>query len=377
LQQEEQEEEDEATKNPEVEEIPSADTTEEEEEEEEADKKNAKAKNDISTRSGVIAPQARECATKESPDKVAFECRSVTQNVDGEVKDKLKFKVGASKGDFLKITVEYDTKWETTANDTEVTETQSKTQYTLVYDRLIEYRKVGSAEDQHYEWGVDEVVAEWPMNNWDELSAVQSNGDLLTFSATVGVATFDFTIAQTDSEDLTTNKMKIDFLLENYPWAETGDTFVALISHIETERKTKTETAGPGSDQVSDVLIDFEDAVETVGFIPFGEYTWASTAEATVSTPDFEDLNGTDVMMARSGNFSDAVTTTISVVASTSTSTTTEGGQEIAFSFVGAGQGADRIFWDPEAGIGYASSAARIVGSLVLLVCSMGIALIL
>jgi len=221
------------------------------------------------------------------------------------------------------------------------------------------------------------------MDNWDELSAVQSNGNLLTFSATVGVATFNFTIAQADSADISTNKMKIDFLLENYPWAETGDTFVALVSHIETERKTETKTEGPGSDRVSDVLIDFEDAVDTVGFIPFGEYTWASTAEATVTTAGFDDLNGTDVTVARSDNFTNSQTATISVVASTSNSTKSDSGnstfQEIAFSFVGAGQGADRIFWDPEAGIGYATSGAStsFVGSLVLIACTMGLSFIM
>lgn len=229
---------------------------------------------------------------------------------------------------------------------------------------------------------MNEVAAEWPMDKWDELSAVQSNGSLLTFSATVGVATFNFTIAQTDSADSSTNKMKIDFLLENYPWNETGDTSIALVSHIETERKTKTETEG-GSDLVSDVLIDFADAVDSVGFVPFGEYTWASTAEATVATAAFDDLNGTDVMIARSGNLTNGrETTTISVVASTSNSTGGGSGdstfQEIAFSFVGAGKGADRIFWDPEAGIGYASSATGMVGSLVLVACSvLGLSLVM
>ena len=290
--------------------------------------------------------------------------------------------------------------------------TDIRTKYTLIYDRLIEYRKNGTASDGHYEWGIDEIVAEYPMDKWDELTAVQTNGDLLTFSATVGMATFNFTISQSDATDISTNKMKIDFLLENYPWAESGDTYIALVSHVETERKTRTGREGPESDRVSDILIDFDDAAQTIGFVPFGEYTWASTAEATVTTPAVGDLNGTGVMVERSanntgfnatgnstasgtsgnftsagtaGNYTNTRTATISVVASSSNRTDPGPGprpndntfQEIAFSFVGAGKGADRIFWDPEAGIGYSSSAARMVGSLVLLASSVIAALLL
>lgn len=408
------------------EEIPSADTEPAAKEE-----KAPKTVKGVNTRSGVIGPEARECTTKQSRDKVEFKCKSVTDDGTSQFKDTLHFKVGASKGDHLKITVEYDSKWETLpsseteplpaeepeplpSNETEpssgralqtenATDSEIRTKYTLVYDRLIEYRKNGTASDQHFEWGVDEIVAEYPMDKWDELTAVETNGDLLTFSATVGMATFNFTITQTDTTDITTNKMKIDFLLENYPWAESGDTYIALVSHIETERKTKTGRDGPASDRVSDVLIDFEEAAQTFGFVPFGEYTWASTAEATVSTTAAGDLNGTEIMMERSanasstnstgnftsagtiGNFTSSRTATISVVASSSNRTDEGPGarpdntnfQEIAFSFVGAGKGAERIFWDPEAGIGYTSSATRIVGSLVLLASSLVVSLLL
>ncbi len=312
--------------------------------------------------------------TGQDSDKVEFECRSVTENAGSEIEDKLKFRVEANRGDFLKIKVEYETELEATETDTE---TETETQYTLVYDRLIEYRKGGDADDDHYEWGVDEIVAELSLDSWDELTALETNGDLITFSATTGIATFTFTIAQTDSEDITTNKMKIDFLLENYPWDASGDTFVALVSHIESERKTETETEGPGADRVTDVMIDFEDAVDTIGFVPFGQYTWATSAEATFNVVDMDDANATDVMISRSANVTRSETATISVIASTSPTTQssidTSTYQEIAFSFVGAGQGADRIFWDPETGVGYTSSASRYVGTLCLSVLFMGV----
>lgn len=270
-------------------------------------------------------------------------------------------------------------------------ESEVETQYTLVYDRIIEYRKASSSSttttggDDHYEWGVDQVVAEWKMDTWDNLSALATDGNLLTFSASDGVATFTFTIAQSDSMDLTTNKMKIDFLLENYPWDASGDTFVALISHIETERKTKID-GEDGSDSVSEVLIDFQEAVDTAGFIPFGDYTWETTAEATVFSTSggaIEDvvINGTtdttgEVIaverMADGDNTTNTtgtvlktsgdITTTVSVIASSAPANPDLDYTEIAFSFVGAAQGADRIYWDPEAGVGYGSSAARVAG---------------
>jgi len=341
-----------------------------------------------SQRSGFVAPRARQCNTQQSDDEVEFECKSITTDSMSDIEDELKFKVRATRGDYLKITVKYETEVETAQSETE-----TETQYTVVYDRLIEYRKAGTAQDDHYEWDVDEVVAEWPLNDWDPLSTIQTTPDNRTiFSATTstGMVTFTFTIAQSDSDDLATNKMKIDFLLENYPWDASGNTYIALVSRIETEREIETET-DDGEDEVSDVLINFKDAVDTIGFVPFGEYSWATTAEATSFTANntggmMLDTTGnaTNVMIERSATITNGQnqTATISVVASKSSSTVGTSAdstlEEIAFSFVGAGQGANRIFWDPEAGVGYASSASKkIVGSFLLMLSSISMGLML
>ena len=86
----------------------------------------------------------------------------------------------------------------------------------------------------------------------------------------------------------------------------------------------------------------------TIGFTPFGLYTWARTAEATINRLNTHDSNTTDVVSEGSQNASCTQTTTISVIASTPTKidmlSSNSAFQEIAFSFVGAGQGADRIF---------------------------------
>ena len=277
-----------------------------------------------------------------------------------DFEDELKFGIRATRGEYLTILVEYEPTVEMTHSESNDTETQ----FTLVYDRLLEYRKIGSTVDNHYEWGIDEVVAEWPLNDWDELSAVPSTDNLIIYSAKTSMATFMFTIAQTDLNDITTNKMKIDFLLENYPWDASGNTYVALVSRIETQCEMETYMED-GRDKVSDVMINFKDAVETIGFVPFGEYTWATTAEATTLSNAMDSLNGTDLTVERGVDVGENQTTTIPVIASipsTTKSGTTDNAnsssKEIAFSFVGAGQGANRIYWDPEAGIGYTSSSS-------------------
>jgi hypothetical protein len=196
------------------------------------------------------------------------------------------------------------------------------------------------------------------MNTWSDFTPIVQDGNLMTFSASTlnDLATFTFTIAQADRGAITANKMKIDFLLENYPWAASGDTFVALICSVETERQVEIETEeedGPASRQAMDVIIDFEDTVSTIGFIPFGEYTWAETAEATPG-----DNNTTSTMSSE----------TIAVIGTTPVNVAY---REIAFSFVGAGQGASRIYWDPEAGIGYSSAEAQSSG--VSLRCFWGV----
>ena len=289
----------------------------------------------------------------------------MASSTDGvsKIEDEIKFKVGATKGDFLKIKVEYETEVEDLATDAEE---EIETQYTIVYDRILEYRNSHDGNDENYEW--DEVVNEWPLNMWDTLSELETDGDLLKFSASDGIATFSFTIAQTDSMDLTTNKMKIDFLLENYPWDASGDTFVALVSHIETERTTELDRGyGGGEDEVTEAVIDFQEAVDTIGFIPFGDYSWEKTAEATTFGTSEIVVNGTDNFDGLVG-LSD-VTETIAVIASSAPTTDNSKYTEIAFSFVGAAQGADRIYWDPEAGVGYgygssadSAAASRLVG---------------
>jgi hypothetical protein len=302
-------------------------------------------------------------------DEAEFECKAKTTTAEGEIEDKIKFTVKAKKEKSLKIKIEYETEIET-----EDMESETETQYTVVFDRLLEYRKADTSfavsrsnnpdldtqpdrTHQEFTWGEDEVVAEWFMEEWSDFSPLETDGKMMKFSAsTLGdLVTFTFTIHESgDGTDITANSMKIDFMLEGYPWAASGDTYVALICHIETRFEVDIESDDDDEDQSMDVLISFDDAVETVGFTPFGQYTWADYAEvrtlADDNTADIGDGNNTRYL---------SESATIPVVATTSPRASSEADpsitfNEIAFSFIGAGRGASQIYWDPEAGIGYA-----------------------
>lgn len=292
--------------------------------------------------------------------EVEFECKTKEDDGEKEIKDKIKFKVEAKKSEVLKVKVGYKSKIET-----DTAETETETEYTVIFDRMVEYRKVAGATVENYEWEEDEVVTVWPLNDWKVLSPVATDGNLLTFSATTEdeIVEFTFTIAQADVGAITSNKMKIDFLLTDYPWA-VSDSYIALICHVETEQEIEIETED-GDDEAMDVVISFDDAVNTIGYSPFGEYTWADTAE--VQSVVDENVTAVDVAISRNadGTPVQLQNTTISVVASTSPVTMDEG-SEIAFSFIGAGQGASSIYWDPEAGVGYGSSAFKACGTTAL-----------
>jgi hypothetical protein len=263
------------------------------------------------------------------------------------INDKLKFKVRPDGGGLVvKVSLEQET-------ESETMETEVETGFAVRFDKLYEYRKqttsgimTRSASDDAYQFGTDEIVQEWDLDEWTDISGVTTDGDLLKFSATaLGIAKFGFTIAQSDSADISANRMKIDFTLDGYNWTS-DDTFLALISHIETENDVKVkdeneENEGEDADMAqtaTEANIDFSKVSNLMGYSAFGTYSWVPTAEATTST------NTTD------GRFLE-VTETVNVVATTAAEDVGMAKQNIAFSFLT--RGANKIYWDPEAGVGY------------------------
>jgi hypothetical protein len=294
-------------------------------------------------------------------DKVEFECKAKEKDEESEIKDKIKFQVKISKGEGLAVKVQYEQEIET-----QETETETETQYDVKFDRVIEYRKAdvafsdtGSSDaDMAYEWDRDTIVQEWPLDNWQNFSAIDDQGSLSRFSVASqdNIATFIFTIARDDSGNITANKMKIDFELTDFPWTA-DDTFVALLCTVESGREVKVELTDDSDNEgapsiitsrkAKDVKISFADVVDTINFTPLGEFEWADTAEVI-------------------GTSADVTTTDSSTIQVVATSPASESSDAIAFSFVGsvAHRAAD-IYWDPSVGVAYEAGSGAVTFSLI------------
>lgn len=294
-------------------------------------------------------------------DEVEFSCKAKNDNEEdgSKIKDEIEFKVKTeSRG--LKVKVEYEQEIKT-----ENSETESETQYEIIFNRLVEYRKANNdSASEAYAWGVDDVVQDVSLLTWGTFSDVMDDedGTVSTFSVSTpdNVASFAFHVSRAgDGAAVTANKMKIDFRLTAFQWAQ-SDTYVALICDIKSKKKVEVDYEGDDEEdddtgkkprKAKDVRISFDDAVDgTNGFIPFGQYTWDDVATVI-------DANSTDT-----GSSENA---TIQVIATSplESSTTSE---SIAFSFVGdAAHSAADIYWDPEAGIQYKSGAAQLALSSI------------
>ena len=309
------------------------------------------------------------------------------------MKDEITFKIKYDKDDGLTVKVEYESEIET-----EETETESETQYVVRFDKFIEYAKsASSGSSDAYDWENDSVIKEVPLVG-DGLNfafgELMDDGNTATFTVTtvdetgtmgLGAAEFTFTISRGGNDQaLTANKMKIDFELMNYEWMQ-DDTFIALLTSIETEREIDVDHEGKKGKKDDNTVagdgltVSFNDVMGDTDMPVFGEFTWA--ADATVRTMT-NTTNGTEpVAMSRSGaglENLDATTpaTTIQVVATSPRAvegsryldgTKTKGEEKIAFSFIGnAVHLATDIYWDPEAGVGYESGAATPISMMVM-----------
>jgi hypothetical protein len=222
------------------------------------------------------------------------------------------------------------------------------------------------------------IVQEFSLLSLGSFSDIvdDKEGVVSTFSISTpdNVATFTFHVSRADDgAGFSANKMKIDFELKSFPWAQ-SDTYVALICNVESKKKVEIEydeenddvearpTDGETSKKTKDVIISFQEAIEGTGITPFGEYTWDDSA--MVIDPNATDVNATDTTASEN--------VTISVVATSPLDTTSN---SIAFSFIGdAAKSADDIFWDPETGINYASGSVQTalssIGIIVGAVCT-------
>jgi hypothetical protein len=134
-----------------------------------------------------------------------------------------------------------------------------------------------------------------------------------------------------------------------------------------SQRQVSVTTGSDGSQTTpQDVAIKFDDILDTSETGVFGAYTWASDAVAVdgsntnvnTTTPTKDDV---PVFSGTSSNTtvlpSGAVK--LQVVATSPAVATMPGAEQVAFSFIGEGaKSSPDIYWDPEAGVDYATSSA-------------------
>ncbi len=252
-------------------------------------------------------------------------------------------------------------------------ETEAGTEYEVIFDRIIEYRKAASADstERAYDWDSDDIIQTVSLSDWETFSDVMDDAagvvSYFSVSSPDGHVNFNFAVSRADQgEQITANKMKIDFRLVDFPWLH-NDTYVALLSTVESKREVQVdyddeidEMSPPASRTARDVIISFKEAQDVIGVTPFGEYTWEQTAEVIAPV-----VSNETTAIQRLGIEQVGIPTSISVVATSPTyiENTENSQQRIAFSFVGdAAISASNIYWDPEAGIGYFESASAAAG---------------
>jgi hypothetical protein len=309
--------------------------------------------------------------------------------------------------------------------------------YEISYDRIIEYAKkkesrfgfgnnndnnndsssssTAAIQDMAYEFGRDEVIQTIELSSWSDISQVTLNSGAMYYSAATedGMAKFNFFMNQAHAgdDDITSNKLKIDFWLENFPWKRTSDSYVALLSTVNSQQaigykvadrgvqgiptmeaaatsgsdvtQSDGQASGPGSKKsksAKNVNIVFhentkdnedvaaadtttETANESSGIeLPVGEYTWATIATTYKAPSTNTDVAVSSLQSSEQTDSSNsAATNTLSVIA-TSPSNGRDDNLFVAFSFIGSDNNDNTqlqtIYWDPETGIGYTSSEA-------------------
>ena len=306
-----------------------------------------------------------------------FACKAESE--DGNkyfLQDEIDFqiKVGC-KG--VEVTVEYKQDIETSDMEQE-----TETQFEILFDRIIEYRTGGTpGSSQAYDCQEDTVIKTLYLLEWNDFSAVITDGNGVVshfhVSTPQGVATFNFTISRSDyDENMTANKMKIDFWLSDLSWKESEDTYVALICKVESERDVELDYDGDAHNSETvmpqNAVVPFQEAINAAGFVPFGEFTWQGTVQAKTSV-----TNGT-VTIAEVERATEIVST-IQVIASSppipgNRLPGDKSSEYIAFSFIGdAARSATEIYWDPEAGVGYGAGTSGVacMSSSLIVVCGI------
>lgn len=355
---------------------------------------------------------------------MSLECKSKTEDDTTKIKDEIDFEV-ATTGRGLMVAVKYEQEIEVdleednsdgemdqeddSTNDEDVTnekktedeeegekegkeegeerklqeaEQETENRFEVYFDSIVEYVKTdaSSGKGEAYDWENDQIVQEMDLSTWSDITPVSVNGETATFQVSdpENKVTFSFTINEAaQGAQLSANKMKIDFKLSSFPWIR-EDSYVALLSTVETEQEVKTDYDGKkdaeseaGMMAANDIFIAFSNDPVASDVNPIGEYSWVETAEVQPKVAETDVIISPQALDEKDGNEVTSniapVSEVIKVIATSpiaeNVGRRVEGKttQSIAFSFVGdvAHQAAD-IFWDPTAGVKYAESSSAL-----------------
>lgn len=281
-------------------------------------------------------PSRRACHANARSNMVSFACQSTNST---EIQDEIDFMVH-HQDDGLCISVGY----KQNVNDTNAT---TNANFDVCVDSLIEYRKSNvttvnatEGDDEAYDWENDQVLQTMNLSDWDSFSdIVTDDKNVSSFSASTMDDLVTLTFAMSPSEArhrLTPNNIKLDVRILNFPW-QLNDSYVALLSRVQSKRAfATTDRRSTKAKKPKNITVSFADVTETARYSMLGEFTWADNALVTFDTVENE---------------------TIPVVATSPPEQAYNGSHPIAFSFVGdSAHSASDILWDPEVGVGYASS---------------------
>lgn len=369
----------------------------------------------------ILGPQSRSCKVSEKSDEVSVSCRSgdggskvkkgsqdsrnsrdnsrsssssydedwvQEEDLEGrgitispeDIEDEIKYKVKTT-DEGIRVEIEYEQEVKT-----EDLETETETKFKLLFESLVEYVKSDGSEtevddedenSQAFDWDKDEIIQIVPLSSWDAIPGIvnDSEGVVSYFTASttsrrnVGSVAFNFTISRaTQDEILTSNSMKIDVLITDFPWTR-SDSYVALLSTIESKKKVEMEydddatvSRGKSKKVKKDVVVLYGDdgLEEALGFSTFGTYSWLEDADAQRLQDDANCTSAGAVAVNRQADFMgnsncfDVTREKIQVVATSPTESSEDSIQSIAYSFIGSGaQSASEIYWDPSVGTGY------------------------
>jgi len=304
--------------------------------------------------------------------------------------------------------------------------TKVETKFDVKYTKMIEYEPNDENPENGYFLG-DQIVQNISLSNFAEFQASPSNAEdgKMTYTVTTAdkTASFRFTVdTAVKPTGFSANTMKIDVDIVGFPWKQ-DNTFLALLSTVRSEKKVKTnskyvnkkgkpkgvidgnkdeiaqgyvEESRPETESMFD--IDFGTSTSD-GYTPFGKYEIVNQAEITVAEPTRsrilndnvvtkENMDASNEMSKENmaegattedmtkenfangstgGDITDVPVVKKQIFVKATELGLTEGGAAdqnkiIAFSFINSNQ-AQEIYWDPEIGVGYASSATSNFGS--------------